>query len=433
MYFYRVKDKVVCAWEKYPALPEADGAERKSVAAFLYARDPERSRASFAVSMPELLFAETDDAGWLSARELRKAAAHRAGADPEKEKRIPEEVLAAIGSGTLRGVNTAFPGWEDLCGAAEPFIAGGAAGNGKKRVNILAIGDVGSHLLTGLHLLGGDCIDSIGICDIDEKVTKRWEFEENQIAWPWDYDALPRVDIITKEQLFDGDVFVFVASGGIPPVGSGVKDVRMYQLEKNTKIISEYARMARDRKFRGLFCEISDPVDPLARAAYLASNRDENGVFDGRGLRPEQIQGFGLGVMNARAAYYAKKDPRFKRFLTEGRSFGPHGQELVIADSVANYDDALSAELTKKVVEANLEMRELGFKPFVAPAYSSAALSILLTLRGQWHCGSVFLGGIYMGVKNRYTRAGLEHEILDIPDALMDRIRGAEAALHAVN
>ena len=36
------------------------------------------------------------------------------------------------------------------------------------------------------------------------------------------------------------------------------------------------------------------------------------------GLLPEQIQGFGLGVMNARAAYYAKRDPRFSRFLTEG-------------------------------------------------------------------------------------------------------------------
>ena len=63
----------------------------------------------------------------------------------------------------------------------------------KKRVHVLAIGDVGSTLLTGLHLLGGDCISSIGICDISEKVTARWEFEENQIAYPWAYDALPEV------------------------------------------------------------------------------------------------------------------------------------------------------------------------------------------------------------------------------------------------
>lgn len=82
------------------------------------------------------------------------------------------------------------------------------------------------------------------------------------------------------------------------------------------------------------------------------------------GLLPEQIQGFGLGVMNARAAYYAKRDPRFKQFLTEGRSFGPHGQDLVIADSIENYNDELSKELTNLTVTANLHMRAIGYKPF---------------------------------------------------------------------
>ena len=154
--------------------------------------------------------------------------------------------------------------------------------------------------------------------------------------------------------------------------------------------------------------------------------------MDWKGLRPEQVQGFGLGVMNARAAYYAKRDPRFARFLTQGRSFGPHGQELVIADSIEHYDDVLSRELTRKVVTANLEMRALGFKPFVAPAFSSGALSILLTLRGQWHCGSVYLGGAFMGVKNRYTANGLETEVLPLPKELFARIRAAEVALKAI-
>ena len=198
--------------------------------------------------------------------------------------------------------------------------------DGKKRVHVLAIGDVGSMLLTGLHLLGGDVISSIGICDISDKVTARWEFEENQIAYPWDYDAMPEVDVVAPEHLFDCDVFVFVASKGIPPVGSGVKDVRMYQFENNSKIIGHYAKMAREKNFKGLFCAVSDPVDPLAKTAFLESNKNEAGEYDWMGLLPEQIQGFGLGVMNARAAYYAKRDPRFKQFLTEGRSFGPHGQ-----------------------------------------------------------------------------------------------------------
>jgi hypothetical protein len=78
-------------------------------------------------------------------------------------------------------------------------------------------------------------------------------------------------------------------------------------------------------------------------------------------------------------------------------------------------------------------MREIGFKPYVAPALSSGALSLLLTLRGEWHCGSVFLDGIFMGVKNRYTPAGLETELLPrIPDALFDRIRAAADHLQEI-
>ena len=46
------------------------------------------------------------------------------------------------------------------------------------------------------------------------------------------------------------------------------------------------------------------------------------------------------------------------------------------ANSIEHYDDALSRELTERVVQANLEMRRLGFKPYVAPALSSGALSL---------------------------------------------------------
>ena len=81
--------------------------------------------------------------------------------------------------------------------------------------------------------------------------------------------------------------------------------------------------------------------------------RKFDGVYDFAGLLPEQVQGFGLGVMNARASYFAKQDDRFSAFLTEGRSFGPHGKGLVIANSVEHYDDALSRELTELVETAN--------------------------------------------------------------------------------
>ncbi len=334
---------------------------------------------------------------------------------------LDSPLSAALEAGQLTAVNTGRAGWEDILSAAP--------NTRKKRLNILAIGDVGSTLLIGLKLLGGDVLSSIGICDVSDKITGRWEFEMGQINLPWDYDAFPYVEPVSMEKLFDCDVFVFVASKGIPPVGSQVKDVRMAQFETNAAIVKQYARMAREASFQGLWCAVSDPVDPLAKTAYLESNRDEHGVWDGKGLRPEQVQGFGLGVMNARAAYYAKKNPKLASFLKEGRSFGPHGTGLWIANSIDRYDEELSQELTHLTVTANLKMREMGFKPYVAPALSSGALSILLTLRGAWHCGSVFLDGIFMGVKNRYTPTGVETELLPhIPDPLFGHIQ--EAAEH---
>lgn len=302
----------------------------------------------------------------------------------------------------------------------------------RKKVHLLALGDVGSMVLTALKLLGGDCITELGIYDVNEAVCRRWESELNQAAYPWAYDALPEVVILKEEELFDCDVFVFCASKGIPPVGSDIKDVRMAQFEANKELISFFAKKSRIAEFKGLFAVVSDPVDPLCKAAFLASNENMEGQFDGKGLLPEQIQGYGLGVMNARAAYYAKQDARFASFLTEGRAYGPHGENLVIANSIEHYDDALSRELTRLAVEANLRTRELGFKPYVAPAISSAAISILLTLRGEWHYSSNFLGGVYMGCKNRTTEYGLEMEALPLPEALFSRIEKAYQSLEAI-
>jgi len=374
--------------------------------------DPVLGRGSFKVTHPGQLTGAGHGLEALDASRLPQVQAD-------------ERIARAIEDGRVTAVNISRPGWEKLIRWSPSA--------GKKRVNIVAIGDVGSTLLTGLKLLGGDVISSIGICDLSDQITARWEFEMGQISLPWQYDIFPEVEVVAPENLFDCDMFVFVASRGIPPVGSQVKDVRMYQFENNAKIVAHYARMAREKGFQGLWCAVSDPVDPLAKTAYLESNKDENGIFDGRGLRPEQVQGFGLGVMNARAAYFAKRDPKFSSFLTEGRSFGPHGTGLFIANSIEHYDEALSQELTQLTVTANLKMREIGFKPYVAPALSSGALSLLLTLRGEWHCGSVFLDGVYMGVKNRYTPAGVETELLPhIPDQLFSHIREAAEHLKAI-
>ena len=136
--------------------------------------------------------------------------------------------------------------------------------------------------------------------------------------------------------------------------------------------------------------------------------------------------------MQARAMYYAQKEPRFAAFLTEGRTYGPHGADLVVANSIEHYDDALSRELTERVVSANLEMRRLGFKPYVAPALSSGALSLLACLRGQWHCSSTYLDGVFMGARNRLLPTGTEPERLPLPEALQERLRDTMERLRAI-
>ena len=276
----------------------------------------------------------------------------------------------------------------------------------------------------GLRLLGGDVVGELGLCDLRENVPERWEFELGQINVPG-----PRVKIVPPEEVLDCDVFLFCASRFVPDTAVKSGDVRMAQYELNRPLVSGYARMAREKGYRGMFCVVSDPVDQLCRAALLESNRDNEGNPDGEGLSVHQVRGFGLGVMNARARYYAGKDPRFQEYLTDGRAFGPHGEGLVIANSISHYDGGRSEELTELTKHANLRMRELGYKPYVAPALSSGALSLLACLRGEWHYSSVYLDGIFFGIRNRLTEGGCEMERLELPEALTARLKKTIAGL----
>lgn len=304
----------------------------------------------------------------------------------------------------------------------------------KLRVHIAALGDVGATTLMGLKLLGSDVIETIGIIDLDENRMKRYEAECNQICYPWAYDVLPKVVLLKEDELFDCDVFIFCATKGVPPVGTAVQDVRMQQLKANRSIVESYAKKARTCGYDGLFAVVSDPVEPLCNAAWQISNCNESGAFDDNGLHLEQVQGYGLGVMNARVVYYAKKNPgKYGLFLTEGRVFGPHGKSLVVADSITQYHDKESRELSKLAAEANLSVRALGFKPYIAPALSSAAISILLTMRGADHYGSVALHEIYFGCKNKYTKEGLETECQELPGQLYERIRSAYRELEEIS
>lgn len=302
-----------------------------------------------------------------------------------------------------------------------PLTAYNLLGKEKYRVHILALGDVGTTMLIGLRLLGADVISQIGICDLNAKNTQRLEMEINQVRYPFagfvgsDMPVLPPVKIVEESQLFDCDVFIFCASKGVPPLGTN-GDVRMAQLEANRGLAAYFAALAKNASFKGLVCIVSDPVDPLCKTFWQVS-----------GLAPSQIQGYGLGVMNARAAYYAERNPEFALYLSEGRAFGPHGDDLILADSIIAYHDDVSKALTEKVIHANMAVRELGYKPYIAPALSSAAISIVLTLRHQWHYGSLYFGdaerGAFFGIKNRIDEQGVLYEDVAVCAPLYERLK----------
>ena len=294
-------------------------------------------------------------------------------------------------------------------------------------LTLVGLGDVGGTALLALKLLGHE-FSKIQIFDPNKAQCARYELELNQVLSP-SGDALPEVVSCEEKDLFHCDLFAFTASRGVPGLDTTVQDVRMAQYEANRAMVGAYARMARSAGFTGLFCQISDPVDHLSRSVFLQSNRNAAGELDFAGLLPEQVQGFGLGVMAARCAYYARQLGLDEQKL---RVYGPHGQGLVCANSCgADYDAALSADLTEKTRTANLRVRELGFKPYLAPALSSAAVSILRLVRGQEHFGAIPLGSAYFGCRSRMTPFGAELVREPIEPALLAELQRTHAALEA--
>lgn len=403
MFFYKLYNKYLISKFEYEALEqctEKEVAQTEDVIFYLYKLNPLKSRRSFSVSDPSLLFLEKEGINLLCK-------------DNGNYDNIPNWLISKIEDRKVVAINTEYSTWSELLSYSYPE---------KWNINILALGDVGGMLLTGLRLAGGDCINKIGIYDRSENKVKRWEYEMNQILAPFSEQNFPEVYGITKERLFDCDMFVFCASAGVPPVGDEKNDVRMVQFEGNSRIIKQYAKMARDQNFKGIFAVVSDPVDLLCKVVFLESNKNETGNIDFKGLASEQIRGYGLGVMNARASYYAGKNPKTAHYLREGRVFGPHGNDLVVADSIENYNEEISQFLTAKTIDANIEIRKIGFKPYIAPALSSGALSIIATISKKWHYSSTFMGGVFMGAKNKLNKSGIELERLSIPEPLMKRL-----------
>jgi len=399
---YRHKGQILISDEEYSFEKINEKAIDGSGVSMIYALnaiDPGKSRRSFCVTSPSQLFIKEEN------QELFRKK--------ETEMAFPSWITEAINERRVVSLNTAYPNWEDVLAKSS---------GGKKVISIAGLGDVGGILCSGLRLLGNPDISQIKIYDRDEEKLIRWELECNAILPPENNLEFPHIIRTTESDIFNCDVFVFTVSIGVPDIGKEDEDVRLVQLSGNSAIIAHYAREARKSGFKGLFAVVSDPVDLLCNVAFMASNKNEQGQTDYLGLAPEQIKGYGLGVMYARAALYSRDIDKYDMFLKEGRAFGPHGQGLLIANSIENYDEGESLYLTDKAATSNREVRAAGFKPYIAPALSSGSLSILATIRGGWHYSANFLGGVYFGCRNREFASGTEIETYQLPQALYKRI-----------
>lgn len=421
MFYYKYKDKILFSnkiFNEFTRISEEEACKNGEELFFIIQKDPKIFRRHYCISHFDLISIIQEDIDLIDInRKTSEDIIHE----------LPQWILSKIYNHEVSALNISYNNWQDILTAAKLY-------NCKEnflRINVIGLGDVGGMLITGLKLLGGDLFSTIGIFDKDINKMKRWEYEGNQI-FDMNTSRYPKIISLEESELFNCDLFVFCVSMSVPEVGKETEDIRLSQFTGNSKIISYYAKLSRSFNYKGLFCVVSDPVDLLCKVVFKESNTNELGSFDSNGLAPDQIRGYGLGVMNARAVYYASQEERTKHYITEGRAFGPHGEGLIVADSIINYNEALSLYLTEKAVKANLEVRASGFKPFVAPALSSGALSIIATLKQEWQYSSIFIGGTFMGCKNKQHSTGIELERLCLPPQLKTRLKNTYSYLQNI-
>jgi len=409
MYYYKYNNKFLFSKvqiEELEKTTEDQIMDCQDTIYFLNSMDPFSSRRGFMVKSPSQLEKSNEGLEILQT--------------DDNDSPIPDWIGKRIKDGNIKAINVSFPKWkEELDDLPSHW-----------RINVIALGDVGSTLLIGLRLLGSNM--TIGIYDRSPDKVRRWVHELGQIRRPFHEKSFPTVEAVDKENLFDCDMVVFCASKGIPPVGSESVDVRMVQFEGNREILKEHGKTAREKGFKGIFAVVSDPVDLLCRGLYLDSNTDDEGNLDYMGLAPNQIIGYGLGVMNARACFHAERNPGLEHYFSEGQVFGPHGKGLIVADSMVNYNEENSLLLTEKTLNSNLEIRGFGFKPYVAPSLSSGALSLIATIGNEYFYGSSMMGEVFMGAKMRLTKNGLDVPSYSLHPLLKDRLENTYNQLRSM-
>lgn len=413
MHFYPINENIIISEDIIKDAVEISPEEVHNVdhKIFLaFKKDPLKYRSLFKIVNEDILNYQEENINLLNKR------SHHL-------RDYPNWLKIAISEGRAYFINTSYPHWN--CFFHEKDISK------RYKVNIIGLGDVGGILATGLKLLGGETISTLGLYDKDENKVNRWKYELSAIK---DINSSHSLEVkaLKEDDLFNCHMFIFCVSVGVPSLDAAIKDVRMAQFEGNKKVVSYYAKKARENNFQGVFAVVSDPVDLLCKAVFLESNKNTDGELDFKGIPSHKIRGYGLGVMNARATYYAKEESLYDNYDSEGRVFGPHGEGLVAANSIENYDNDISLKLTEKTKNANMTVRATGYKPYIAPALSSGAISLLATLTGDWHYSSTFLGGIFMGCKTTFNKYGSTLEDYNLPEALYKRLAETETFLHNI-
>ena len=167
---------------------------------FFVNRDPQHNKGLTALTHPAML-AENECLGWLDTNHLETVA-------KQMQNETYDTIQSALQKGSVLLANTAWRTKEDWCHMIQK------QSTTKKRVHILALGDVGSTVLTALQLMGSDCIHTLGIYDVNPAVCARWETELNQAAFPWEYDILPKIEILTEEHFLTVICSYFVLPKG---------------------------------------------------------------------------------------------------------------------------------------------------------------------------------------------------------------------------
>lgn len=254
-----------------------------------------------------------------------------------------------------------------------------------KKLGVIGQGDVGITMVLGLMLYGKDQFEKLYLYDPSEANRNRLSHELSQIRSL--VSNFPQVEFVTPDELTQADMILFVASVSVPKVGESVSDARLIQFGSNWKLLKGYAERFLELGFGGFFGVVSDPVD------YLATNLVRKLQVD-----PRRVMGFGQGVMAARAAYYGGDTVRM---------FGPHGKGLFVANSASEFNLDESLRLSDLTLKENLLIREFGFKPYLAPALSSAAIAITDMLAGHKHYSSQYIGQVFWGEQYQFTSEGL--------------------------